>query len=70
MVGEKQLKILRLKAVKERVGLSTATIYAMVQRGEFPRQVKIGPRAVGWLDSQVEGFIAQRVCASIDRTTV
>ena len=50
-------KLLRLPAVVDRTGLSRATIYLMISRGEFPRQKQIGPRAVGWLESDIESWI-------------
>ena len=34
---------------------------ANVKSGTFPRQVQLGPRAVGWLESEVSDWIAERV---------
>ncbi|MDE3157089.1 MAG: AlpA family transcriptional regulator [Acidobacteriota bacterium] len=53
--------ILRLPAVKARVGLSRSSIYKMVSAREFPTPVRLGPRAVGWLESEVEAWLASRV---------
>lgn len=54
-------KILRLRAVKEWTGLSRSTIYLMIKNGEFPNSVKIGARAVGWLDSDLQAWIELRI---------
>lgn len=53
--------ILRLPEVKTRVGLSRSAIYLAVSRAEFPRPVQLGARAVGWLESEVEDWIRERV---------
>jgi prophage regulatory protein len=56
--------LLRLPEVKQRVGLSRSTLYAKIQRGEFPAPISLGARAVAWLDSEVAEWISQRVNAS------
>ena len=52
------MAILRLPAVKARTGLSRATIYRKIQSSEFPRPHQLSQRAVGWLESDVEAWIA------------
>lgn len=54
-------KILRLPRVIDRVGYSRSAIYAFVSKGGFPRPIKIGARAVGWLDSDIDAWISERV---------
>ena len=49
--------ILRLPAVKARVGLSRSSIDLHVSQGLFPKPVAIGPRAVGWLDSDIQEWL-------------
>lgn len=46
-------RFLRLPTVVERTGLSAATIYRKIRRGEFPKQVPIAPRCSGWRESAV-----------------
>ncbi|MDH7639397.1 helix-turn-helix transcriptional regulator [Sphingomonas oryzagri] len=41
-------KFLRLPAVIEKTGCGRASIYRMINAGVFPRQERIGARAVGW----------------------
>lgn len=53
--------ILRLSAVKNRTGLGRSTIYKKVSNGTFPKPISIGKRAVGWLESDIENWITQRV---------
>jgi prophage regulatory protein len=55
-----ELGVLRLPQVMSLVGLSRSSIYLAVSRGEFPRQIQLGARAVGWRRSDVEVWIANR----------
>jgi len=57
-------RILRAKQVLERVGFSRAQLYVLMGEGLFPKNFSLsGPsgRAVGWLESEVDGWIASRV---------
>jgi prophage regulatory protein len=58
------LTILRRKQVEARTGLSRSSIYAFVAAGKFPAPVSLGDRAVGWLESEVNEWIAGRIAAS------
>jgi prophage regulatory protein len=53
--------ILRLRHVVARTGLSRSTIYERIQAGEFPAQVSLGARAVGWLEADIDAWIAAQV---------
>ena len=53
--------ILGRKQVEACTGLSRSTIYQYVKDGAFPKPVPVGPRAVGWLESEVSEWIAERV---------
>lgn len=56
--------ILRLPLVKQRTGLSRSTIYALVKAGKIKPPIALGPRAVGWLESDIDDFITSRINAS------
>lgn len=51
------MQILRLPKVKEKTGLSRSTIYSRISEGTFPKQIKIGERAVGWSSESIEHWI-------------
>ena len=53
-------RILRRWEVAELIGLSQATLYRMVSRGESPRPVQISPRCTGWRADEVEEWLASR----------
>jgi len=50
----------RRLAVQRRTGLSRSTIYAKMAEGDFPRPIKLGKRAVGWLDSDIDEWLESR----------
>lgn len=51
----------RLSDVLRRTGLTRSTIYDRIAKKEFPHQVSLGGRAVGWLEREVEDWINERV---------
>lgn len=53
--------ILRLSDVKKRTGLSRSTIYLSVNNGIFPRPINLGVRSVGWLESEIDAWIVERI---------
>ena len=50
-------RILRIPVVIERTGLSRAAIYKSMAEENFPRNIPIGRRAVGWLEADIEEWI-------------
>ncbi|MGA4421493.1 helix-turn-helix transcriptional regulator [Ralstonia nicotianae] len=57
-------RILRIKQVMEITGLAKPTIYLHMKQGTFPKQIKLGPKAAGWLHSDVQSWINSRIAAS------
>lgn len=53
-------RILRLPDVLKRTGLGRSTIYAMISRGEFPRNLSLSKRATGWREADIEEWLASR----------
>ena len=54
-------RFLRLPEVMERVGLRHTQIYAMIAREKFPKSVRVGARAVAWLESEIDQFQRERI---------
>ena len=54
-------RILRLPAVKLLTGLSRSTIYLRMSEGSFPKQVNLGSRAVGWISSEIDHWIEEKL---------
>lgn len=59
-----KVKILRLPEVRAITGLSRATIYRAISNGSFPRSIKLTENSVGWLESDIEAWLQQRIKAS------
>lgn len=56
------LIVLRRKQVESRTGLSRSTIYARIAAGNFPPPIDLGGgRAVGWLASDIDAWIQERI---------
>ncbi|MDC9622482.1 AlpA family transcriptional regulator [Xenorhabdus sp. XENO-7] len=55
---------IRLPEVQRRTGYSKAWIYKLISDGTFPKQVKIGPRSVAFIESEIDDWIAQRIAGS------
>ena len=59
-------RLLRLPELKTVTGLSRSTIYSWIKDGTFPRQVKLGERAVAWRESEIDEWLFRRIAASAD----
>ena len=55
------MKILRNPEVRDRTGLSRSTVYRLIEEGSFPRQVKLGARSAGWIESEVDAWLERRI---------
>jgi prophage regulatory protein len=55
------MALLRLPEVISRTGRSRSRIYADVQTGQFPKPINIGPRAVAWVESEIDAWVEQRI---------
>ena len=53
-------RLLRRQEVETRCGIARTTIYRLMRCGEFPEPLKVGPRAVRWLESEIETWLAER----------
>ena len=58
--------LIKLPAVKQRTTLSTSEIYRRIEAGTFPAQVRLGAKAVAWLEHEVSAWIDARVAESVE----
>lgn len=54
-------QIIKLSAVIKLSALSSATIYRLIKKGEFPKQLKLSERSSGWLLSEVEQWLDDKI---------
>lgn len=59
--SEAPLTILRRREVERRTGLSRSTIYERIKAGTFPAPISLGEKAVGWIESEIDSWLAARV---------
>ena len=57
-------RLLRRRHVEEITGMSRSSIYRLMQDGEFPRPVKVGPAAVRWRASDITAWVESRPVAT------
>lgn len=51
-------RIIRLRTVLARTGLSRSTIYRKIAKGTFPAQIKISANGAGWHESEIDRWVA------------
>ena len=52
-----EYRILRRTEDLFMTGLATSTLYEMMEKGEFPKPIKLGRRAVGWRERDIMGWV-------------
>ncbi|WP_027923804.1 AlpA family transcriptional regulator [Pseudomonas sp. URMO17WK12:I12] len=62
--NDDQIEFIRLPEVKKLVSLGTTKIYTMAKRGLFPKQVRLGGRAVAWIKSEVLQWSNDQIAAA------
>lgn len=50
-------RIIRLKTVLARTGLSRSTIYRKIREGTFPAQIRISINGAGWHESEIDRWV-------------
>jgi prophage regulatory protein len=57
-------QILKLSEVKLISGLSGSSVYRGAAKGTFPKPIKLAERSSGWIKSEVEQWLKERIEAS------
>lgn len=57
---ENRQRVMRKPEVLNMTGLSDPTIWRMERDGKFPRRLRLGGNSCGWLESEVNGWLADR----------
>ena len=60
-------RLLTLRDVTRMTALSRSAVYALMAKSRFPKPIRIGSRAVRWVEQEVLDFIASRPRAGSDR---
>jgi prophage regulatory protein len=59
-----EVSFLRLPELKSVTGLSKSSLYALMRANSFPAPVRLGPRTVAWVRSEVRQWAAERISKS------
>lgn len=57
---EQPPRLLRLPQVLDLTGLSRTAVYAEMERGAFPRQVRLTERTSAWREAEIYDWIKSR----------
>ncbi|WP_139750796.1 helix-turn-helix transcriptional regulator [Aeromonas media] len=61
-----QFRLIRMKEVIQKTGLSKSSIYDLIARDQLPRPVRLSPtggRSVAFVESEIDTWIAERIAA-------
>ncbi len=60
-------RLLTLREVTAATALSRSAVYAMMAESRFPRPIRVGSRAVRWVEQEILDFIAGRPRGGTER---
>ncbi len=63
------LRVLRLPEVIQKTGLARTTLYMMSRDGKFPVSISLGGKAMGWIESEIDQWIAELMAARKPKPT-
>ena len=64
------INLLRASQLCEKLKISRSSLYSKLNSSSkyydpiFPKQVRLGINAVGWIESQVDAWIMKKLCTS------
>lgn len=59
--NQDKARLIRLREVMRKTGLSRSYVYALAQKGQFPKPVKLSERSSAWIESEVQNWIDERI---------
>jgi len=57
-------RIIRRPEVEYLTGIGRSAIYRGMQNGSFPKNLSLGGKAVGWKESDIQGWITKQIEAA------
>lgn len=57
-------KFIRLPEVLKKTGFAKSWIYRLIQEDKFPKPIKLGTRAVAFIEEEVDQWIIDKVAES------
>ena len=56
-----KFQLVKLPEVREMTTFSSATIYRLISKGEFPKQIKLSERSSGWLLDEISAWLDEKL---------
>jgi prophage regulatory protein len=56
-------RVLRVEDACIKAGISRSMLYDLASRNEFPAPIKLGAKASGWIESEIDAWIDARIAA-------
>lgn len=69
-MSDRKENLIRLPEVIKRTGISKTTIYELINEKRFPSQVKIGTRAVAFIESEIDEWLVNLINTSRNKSAV
>jgi predicted DNA-binding transcriptional regulator AlpA len=63
-------QILKMPEVIKVTGLARSTIYKLISENRFPKQIKLTSFSSGWLQSEVDSWVSERIAISRNEESV
>ena len=63
-------KFIKISEVIEKTSLSRSTIYRLLNLGDFPRQVKLSSRSIGWVEEEIQEWINEKSMRRFDTKSI
>ena len=57
----KSVRILRIGDVIQKTALSRSQIYRLIALNAFPSQIRLGVRAAGWIENEIDHWLLDRI---------
>ncbi|EKT4554048.1 AlpA family transcriptional regulator [Pseudomonas putida] len=70
MISAATDRFMRIDEVISVTGLGRNTIYTRMRKGTFPRQVRLGPNSVAWLQSDISDWMTSVVSSRSSQSEV
>lgn len=67
-MSERKENLIRLPEVIKRTGISKTTIYELINEKRFPPQVKIGARAIAFIESEIDEWLVNLINTSRNKS--
>ena len=56
-------RVIRKPELLSRIPLSDPTIWRLEKAGRFPKRLQLGGNSVGWIEEEIEAWLAERMAA-------